>query len=312
MEAHPTLDQLEVFVAVAETGGFSAAARRLNRSQSVVSYAIANLEAQLEVRLFERAGTRLPSLTEAGAVLLEDARRILTGLEGMRARAGGLKSGLEPELVLAVDATVPTQALARVLGAFGETFPTVGVRLNVGALGMVHDQIVRQEATLGIAGGQVTNMDARVVRARVGSTSMIPVAAPSHPLALAAPPVPIELVREQTQLVITDPTDYTRGRNFGVLSFRNWRMTDMGVKYALILAGLGWGGLPISTVSADLDAGRLVRLSIDAYPERAFTLIALHHVSRMPGPATAWMIDRFRLELAACSAVEPLPSASAI
>ncbi|MEP4560397.1 MAG: LysR family transcriptional regulator, partial [Nitratireductor sp.] len=149
MEAHPTLDQLEVFVAVAETGGFSAAARRLNRSQSVVSYAIANLEAQLEVRLFERAGTRLPSLTEAGAVLLDDARRILTGLEGMRARAGGLKSGLEPELVLAVDATVPTQALARVLGAFGETFPTVGVRLNVGALGMVHDQIVRQEATLG-------------------------------------------------------------------------------------------------------------------------------------------------------------------
>lgn len=310
MEAHPTLDQIEIFMAVAETGGFSAAARRLNRSQSVVSYAIANLEAQLEVKLFERAGTRLPSLTEAGAVLLEDARRIIAGLEGMRARAGGLKSGLEPEIALAVDATVPTLALARVLDAFGDRFPTVGVRLNVGALGMVHDQILRQEATLGIAGGQVTDIDARVVRAGVGATSMIPVAAPGHPLARAVPPVPIELVREQTQLVITDPTDHTRGRDFGVLSFRNWRMTDMGVKHALILAGLGWGGLPISTVRADLEAGRLVRLSIDAYPERAFPLIALHHVARLPGPATAWMIDRFRKELAACvNAEAPTPSA---
>ncbi len=54
MQANPTLDQLQVFLAVAETGSFSAAARRLNRAQSVISYTISNLEAQLDPQRFAR------------------------------------------------------------------------------------------------------------------------------------------------------------------------------------------------------------------------------------------------------------------
>ncbi len=95
MDANPTLDQLQVFLTVAETGSFSAASRALNRAQSVVSYTIANLEAQLEVSLFERNGVRQPRLTDEGRAMLEDARRIVAGLQEMRARAKGLKQGLE-------------------------------------------------------------------------------------------------------------------------------------------------------------------------------------------------------------------------
>ena len=95
MDANPTLDQLQVFIAVAEAGSFSAAARKLNRAQSVVSYAINNLEQQLDVTLFERTGLRQPRLTVEGRAMLEDARRIVGGLEGMRARVRGLRQGLE-------------------------------------------------------------------------------------------------------------------------------------------------------------------------------------------------------------------------
>lgn len=84
MLPNPTLDQLQVFLTVAETGSFSAASRALNRAQSVVSYTIANLEAQLEVPLFERSGARQPKLTEAGKAMLEDARRILGDLQVMK------------------------------------------------------------------------------------------------------------------------------------------------------------------------------------------------------------------------------------
>ena len=59
MLPNPTLDQLQVFLTVAESGSFSAASRALNRAQSVISYTIANLEAQLEMPLFERSGSRL-------------------------------------------------------------------------------------------------------------------------------------------------------------------------------------------------------------------------------------------------------------
>ena len=62
----PTLDQLRLFMAVVDHGSFGAAARALNRAVSVVSYGIANLEAQLGLRLFDRQGTRKPQLTAAG------------------------------------------------------------------------------------------------------------------------------------------------------------------------------------------------------------------------------------------------------
>jgi len=77
-QPNPTLDHLQVFLTVAETGSFSAASRVFNRAQPVISYSIANLEEQLDILLFERAGTRQPKLTEAGHAMLEDARRILT------------------------------------------------------------------------------------------------------------------------------------------------------------------------------------------------------------------------------------------
>lgn len=137
MDANPTLDQLQVFLTVAETGSFSAASRALNRAQSVVSYTIANLEAQLEVTLFERGGVRQPKLTDEGRAMLEDARRIVAGLQEMRARAKGLKQGLEAELSVAISTMVPAEAVVAVLRDFREQFPTVTLSLNVGELGMV-------------------------------------------------------------------------------------------------------------------------------------------------------------------------------
>ena len=74
--ARPTLDQIAVFLAIVEAGSFTAAARKLNRATSVISYAVTNLEAQLGVSLFERAGARRPRLTEAGRAILSDSRGI--------------------------------------------------------------------------------------------------------------------------------------------------------------------------------------------------------------------------------------------
>lgn len=293
MEANPTLDQLSIFAAVADCGGFSAAARRLKRSQSVVSYAIANLEDQLQVKLFERHGTRQPRLTEAGTALLMDARRVLSGLDGLRARTRALQQGLEAEVVVAVDPTVPTQVLSPLLSAFEEDFPTVDIRLHVGAIGVVHDQVARQIAHVGF-GGEPNRGDGQVVLQPMGFASLVPVAAPSHPLARAQPPIPRSVAHQYTQIVITDVTDQTRGRDFGVIADRTWRMTDMGLKHELTLAGLGWGGLPYAKVARDIDEGRLVRLDLEDYPTQQFPLVAMHHVARPPGPATLWMIQRFR------------------
>src|SRR5882672_9054461 len=96
-----SLDQLRTFIAVAEEGNFSAAGRRLRRAQSVVSQTLANLEGQIGVPLFDRSG-RYPQLTEAGRSLLAEARTVVDGMDGFKARARTLAEGLEPELSVAV------------------------------------------------------------------------------------------------------------------------------------------------------------------------------------------------------------------
>src|SRR5215469_13230471 len=83
----PTLDQLRIFLTIVDTGSFAAAARSLNRANSVISYAIANLEAQLGFPLFDRESTRKPQLTAAGRSILAEARTVSDGIAGLRAKA---------------------------------------------------------------------------------------------------------------------------------------------------------------------------------------------------------------------------------
>jgi len=296
MQANPTLDQLQVFLAVAETGSFSAAARRLNRAQSVVSYTIANLEAQLELKLFSREGTREPVLTTEGKVMLPDARRMVGVLQEIRARAEGLKQGLEPELTIAVDVSLPSPSLAAVLKAFNVEFPTVALRLNIGALGIVWEQLLERKSNVSF-GGQPELQHDGLVSIRIGDASMTPVAAPGHPLALYPGRVPLAVVREHIQLVISDVSDMTKGKDFGVFAYRTWRMTDMATKRELILSGLGWGGLPTWMVVDDIAAGRLAALDLEPYPQRPYVLYAFHRADTPPGPGASWLIERFKLEL---------------
>ncbi|MQB27834.1 LysR family transcriptional regulator (plasmid) [Agrobacterium radiobacter] len=85
-----TLDQFRIFIAVVEAGSFSAAARRLNRAKSAVTYAVQKLEDQVGTNLFDRSAYR-PTLSEAGHILLPKAQRVLDDV----ARSAKLL-GIEP------------------------------------------------------------------------------------------------------------------------------------------------------------------------------------------------------------------------
>ena len=80
-----TLDQLRTFIAAVDEGSFSAAGRKLRRAQSVVSQTLANLEAQLGLKLFDRSA-RYPRLTEEGRSLLADARLVADNVDEFKAR----------------------------------------------------------------------------------------------------------------------------------------------------------------------------------------------------------------------------------
>lgn len=285
----PTLDQLRIFLAVAEAGSFNKAAKSLGRALSVISYGIAALEGQLGVRLFDREGSRRPQLTEAGQALLGDARVISDDVDEMMSRARGIMQGLETELSLAVDVMVPSQTIAGVLRDFQTTFPTVNLRLHVEALGAVAALLLEKRADLAVAGPDIPDLPELRGRA-LGSVQLIPVAAPSHPLARVAAILPGE-ASTHLQLVLTDRSSLTTGKEFSVLSPRTWRLADLGAKHALLLEGIGWGNMPRHLITADLAAGRLVALDIPEGASFNYGLSAFWRKDSRPGPAAAWALE---------------------
>src|SRR6202007_2667559 len=104
----PTIDQLKVLLTVVETGSFTAAAKRLRRAVSAISYAIATLEFQLGIALFDREGSRTPKLTGAGAAVLAKARVIAVGMDDLRASVRSLLGGVEAEITVVVDVMLPS------------------------------------------------------------------------------------------------------------------------------------------------------------------------------------------------------------
>ena len=163
------------------------------------------------------------------------------------------------------------------------------LRLHVEALSAVA-QLVERQATVGVGGGvQATEPDLELIH--VGDVEMIPVAAPIIPWRAnpnrpgrGAPPSP------------TDPhcPHVVLGRpGHGVFAADGWRLADLGAKHALLLAGVGWGSRPEPNVREDLAAGRLVRLKLPEVRSGAYPFQAIYRTDRPPGPAAAWLIQRF-------------------
>jgi DNA-binding transcriptional LysR family regulator len=287
----PSIDQLTVFLSVVETGSFAAAGRKIGRATSAISYTIAHLELQLGLPLFDRDRTRKPTLTKAGAAVLSEARTVRVGVDNLRAKVRGLLEGLEPEVALVVDVMLPTSRLVDAMQAFGTAFPTVALRLHVEALGAVAQLVHSGVAHIGIREPRHGNVPG-LERVRIGGVDLIPVAAPDHPLALCSTNAP-GAARNHTQLVLTDRSSLTEGHDFGVMGARSWRLADLDAKHALLLAGVGWGNMPEPIVRDDLAAGRLKRLDLPEGPGGLYHLEAMYRTDRPPGPAAAWMIQRF-------------------
>jgi DNA-binding transcriptional LysR family regulator len=283
-----TLDQLRIFAAVAETGSFRGAARKLSRVQSAVSHSIANLEAQLSLKLFDRSAHR-PSLTPEGEALLADARKVLLNVDAMRARARGIGEGVEIELAIVVDTLFPLDLVSAAAGRLRESFPQVCISIAHMPLGGPPEALLSGRAMLGLIVGDQFE-DPRLIFEWLGSHDMLAVAAASHPLAASAAEarrLSVAELADHLQIVLEDPTSMTEGRDFGVLSPDTWRVDSQQVKHALIRAGVGWGRLPLWQVGEDLTAGRLVRLRTSGLgPHGALSLPTYfaHRIDRPLGP----------------------------
>ncbi len=289
-----SIDQLRTFIAAAEEGSFSAAGRKLNRAQSVVSQTLANLEGQLNVTLFDRQ-SRYPKLTEQGKSLLTEARTAVDSVDCFKAKARTLADGLEPELSVAVDVMYPMAALTIAVGAFKAEFTRTPLRLYVEALGAVVEPVVERTCRIGVI-GSMPEIPKELASEKLLDIQMVSVVAPAHALARLNRVVNQRDLDYHVQLVLTDRTSLSEGRSYGVFSPLTWRLADMGAKHAFLTAGFGWGHMPLSMVKRDLESGGLVALRIESLEPKPPTLpmFAVYRKDAPPGPAARFFIEQLR------------------
>lgn len=289
-----SMDQLRVFIAAAEEGSFSAAARKLRRAQSVVSQTVANLEYQVGISLFMRGG-RTPLLTDAGKVLLDEARAAVACMDGFKAKAKALSGGLEPELSVVVDVMFPLATLTKAVSEFNVAFPRTPVRIYNEALGAVIQPIIEGQCRIGVIGtlAEVPDICHSEFIVKVPAIAVV---APRHPLANIPSPIHHHVLEEHVQLILTDRTSLTEGRSFGVLSEKVWRLGDLNTKHAFLRAGLGWGYMPEPMIHDDLASNTLVRIVPADHPwvGPAFSMRAIYRNDTPPGPAGRWFIDALK------------------
>ena len=292
-----TIDQLRMLVAVVDNKSFTAAAKAVQRAQSAVSQAIATLEFQLDLKLFDRS-TRRPTLTAEGAAIVADARAVIDRAQALRTKARALSGGIEANVTLAISMLSPMAAVTDVLERFDEEFEATNLDLLIQEASGPMEMVVEGWAELGVVGG--FNIRGEGVeglkREPVGRIEIAAVAAPSHPLAGVDGELSPADTREQRQLVSAS------ARGVGTanpLSLRTWAVADQSVRRVLLKRGFGWAIMPTHVVKDDIETGELVTLSLETLRGDALseTLYALHRADEPPGPAGRWLIDNLRERL---------------
>ncbi|WP_395458225.1 LysR substrate-binding domain-containing protein [Azospirillum melinis] len=272
-----TLEQLRIFATVAEMLHFTRAAEVLHLSQPAVSAAIAALEAEHGLRLFDRIGRRV-ELTAAGDLLHAQARAILAKVEEagtMLAELSGLSRGA---LRLAASQTVGNHWLAPRLLRFAEAYPGIRVDLSIGNTEQVAEAVRDGRAELGIAEGAVT--DSALVSEPIEGDRLRLVVGAAHPWAGLG-----RVGREEMaagRWIQREPGSGTRAlfeaamRGVGLVpEALDVAMTlpGGGVIRAALLAGVGASVLSDLIVAEDLAAGRIVALDGLDLPARPFHLL---------------------------------------
>jgi DNA-binding transcriptional LysR family regulator len=252
-----TLDGWEALHMVVQFGSFAAAAEKLNRSQSTISYAIGRLQDQLGMRLFELKGRRA-RLTEAGRALLADAEPLLGGFSRLEQRARSLVSGGESEIRLSVDSLYPSDKLFAALAAFTAIYPWVHPTLRQGTFLSSATEFLTHDADLCITGLPASEYFVKPVL----DVRMRAVARFDHPLQQRTRRLSRFDLIQHLAVIIEGIASGEPRRQPRIPSQRSLTVNTIEAAVDAVRSGLCFGWLPVYRVQPHLDSGELVPLNL--------------------------------------------------
>ncbi len=252
-----TIDQIECFQAVSEEGSLTAAAGKLRRAKSAVSYNLENLEEQLGFALLDRRGYRL-TLTDRGKQFLEKVKEFRQQVEQLNAYAVQLGDNVETKLRISSTAIYPLTKLSAALKKAISVFPSTEIIFHrevlSGAKMLANDVVdfaVIEKFTT------QTNLQYKLIE----KVDLPLVISCNHPfLTLSTKHQTLTTLRTYPQIIIRSTIEDEFIKQ-GVDDYASsWSVSDLATKKELIKLGLGWGRLPLHEIEEDLNEGSLFHL----------------------------------------------------
>ena len=278
-----SLETLFMFAEAATLGSFSAAARKLGKQQSTVSEAIANLEIDLGLTLFDRS-TRRPTLTEQGRAMLVHAQQVMEAADRLERSAHRLAGGLEPQLTLVLSDTYQSDRFEHILTSFEQRYPELELECMIAERNDVVSLVQEGRANLGLVAAQAdyppdigfeSVPDRSAIGLYVGK---------QHPLAKARH-ISTEMLHAARELRLSTFYDDAVQRRRG----KCWTASSYLLLLEMTELGFGWAELP-HWMAKRFAAGSLLELQVRGWP-KSIQVDAVWSRQRGLGPAASWLLD---------------------
>jgi DNA-binding transcriptional LysR family regulator len=285
-----SLEALQIIDAIDRRGSFSKAGQELHRVPSTISYMVSKLEDDLSVQVFERNGPRVV-LTAAGRELLKEGRYLLKAARDLEHRVRRIASGWETELAIGMDSMFSVAALAGDMHAFFQVAQQTRLRIVQETLSGPWEALLERRVDLlvGVAGEGPAG--GGYVARPMGEMAFVFAVAPGHPLAGVPGPLERADLQQHRAIVVADSALNMAPRTVGLLFGQDTlTVPTMQAKFALQLAGLGFGFLPRDCAAPAIADGRLVEKQVQE--RRAPETFYLAWRSGEEGEALKWWRER--------------------
>ena len=262
-----TLEQLRIFVAVAEKQHVTQAARELNLTQSATSAAIASLEERYDNKLFDRI-VRGIVLTHTGRTFLSEARAVLARARSAEQTLRDITALKGGKVVVAASQTVANYWLPPRLQAFQAAHPGIDVTVRIANTERVANDVREGLADIGFIEGDID--DAALSARRIDGDALVVVIGPRHPFAKHRK-LPADWLT-QTPWILREPGSGTRDMFERALKKRGLRLSDLAVQLELasneairtaVESGLCATALSDLVVEKSLKANTLVQIDTE-------------------------------------------------
>ncbi|MDR7017955.1 LysR family transcriptional regulator [Acinetobacter sp. 3657] len=251
-------EQLELILEIIDRGNFSAAARALNRVPSAVSMAIANLEAELNLKLFERSKNHLAP-TDVALSIEPHARLIVTKMRQLELHLTELSTGLETSLSIGVAADANQKFLLGGIEHLIQRYPLLNIEMLSAPQQELKTRLQNNEIDLYVAYSS-SSIDINERFRLLGVEKFVAAVSPKDALQLKENHKNELTMLSEFRQIIVASKNYPLPDPRVLVSDSCWYTDNLSMAISMVEQGMGWGNFPLSVVSEHFSKQSLVRL----------------------------------------------------